>query len=399
MQYVEDIEETSIIVSTTSINSIIGQSIRKDKIVSILTSLGFKVKNSNMNTLSITIPNFRHDIINIADIAEEVVRIVGIDNIKAKPLLIEERRKANATSKKLTLINKIRSFAVVNGFFETITYVFAQRDMLEKYNLDMVENKKDILNPITVELNTFRTTLALNLLNAVSHNVRQDFKSIALFELGVIFDNKRNESKSLGFIFSGESENPNLSNSGKPKNIDFFEFSSKIASCIGDFKLEPLPKIPNKLVHPFVNGTILIDKKAVGIIYKIHPNIASDFDISSDTFIAEIDFDNLLDDLIMATSISKFQSSKRDLSIIVPKDMQFLQIKNVINSLNIKEIKQFNLIDIYSDENDKELKNKDSLTIKFVLQSKTKTLQDDDINTIMDQILTALNKKLNIGLR
>lgn len=394
--FINEIEQNVITVSIQKIDKIIGQDISKSDIARILTSLGFGVKINGNDTFTITIPNFRHDIKNIADITEEIVRIIGIDNIQSKPLLIREHSNINKTSQSLTLKNELRTKAISNSFYETITYVFSNRELLSKYNFETVIDKKDILNPIVHELNTFRTTLALNLVQAVSHNVKQGFRSIALFEAGVKFDKNRDESKSLSFIFSGDKESQMVKNGGKPEPIDFFEFANKISNIIGDFELEPIKEITNDFIHPYQNGNIILKDQIVGCIYKLHPQVAKDFDISSDTYIAEIDFDKLSSEIILANSISKYQSSKRDLSIIAPKDMEYKTIKNVIKSLDIPEIKQFNLVDIYSDE---KLGDDESLTIKFFLQSDLKTLEEEDITTIMDKILEALKDELNIGLR
>ncbi|RLA78365.1 MAG: phenylalanine--tRNA ligase subunit beta [Epsilonproteobacteria bacterium] len=396
MQYGDESKEEILAVRISKINSIIGQDIPKDKIVTILTSLGFKVKNSGTDSIALTIPNFRHDCKNIADITEEIVRIVGIDNIQAKPLEIEELNRINNVSNKLILNNNLRAKAISNGFYETVTYVFSQRDLLSKYKFEVVDNKLDILNPITKELNTFRTTLALNLVQAVSHNEKQGFKSISFFESGIVFDKNRDESKCLGFICSGEKELESVSNSGKVQSIDFFGFSQKVTNCIGEFDLEAMTDISNDFIHPYQNANIIKDGECVGTIYKLHPSVASDFDISNETFIALIDFDKLSNDLVIAQHISKYQSSKRDLSIIAPKSLEYKEIRNTINNLNIQEIKQFNLVDIYTDE---KLGDDESLTIKFVLQSETKTLEESDIVTVMDKVLESLKEELSIGIR
>ena len=391
-------ESTSniITVSTDKINKIIGQSIDTAEITRILMSLGFEVKANGVESLTISIPEFRHDIKNIADITEEIVRIIGIDKIKSKPLVIEEINRVNDSSNKLILQNDIRAKAVSNGFFETITYVYTNKEQLEKYGFDTVNEKLDIMNPIVSELNTFRTTMAVNLVQAVSENQKQGFKSIALFETGIKFDKNRKESKSLGFIFSGNKENESIHNSGKPAKIDLFEFAQKISNVIGEFNIEVMDNIQNKFIHPYQNGNIIQNGKNIGSIYKLHPTVSDDFDIDHDTFICEIKFDSLTNELISANNISKFQSSKRDLSIIAPKTMQYKEIKNCINDLNIKEIRQFNLVDIYSDE---KLEDNESLTIKFVLQSDDKTMEESEINNIMDSILNKLDEKLNIGIR
>ena len=393
--YTDFSEKLTLDVSVNKINSIIGQEIEKSTIEKILSSLGFDVRDASNSVLSIQIPLFRHDIKNIADVTEEVVRIIGIDNIQAKPLAIDEVNRINQTSFNLVKKNKLRAKAIENGFFETLTYVFASREVLKKYSLPVVEDNLDILNPIVKELDTFRTTILVNLIEACSNNTKLGFKSTSFFEIGTIFDTNRNESTRISFIFSGEKELESVSNSGKPQNIEFFEFAKKVLNTIGKFDLEPMTKISNNLIHPYQNGLIIIDGEEVGFISKLHPSVADDYDLS-DTFIAEIDFEKIKNDLIKTESYSKFQASKKDLSIIAPKTMEYREIKNVINSIKDENIKQFNLIDIYSDE---KLAENESLTIRFVLQNDTKTLEEEDITRTMNKILENLNTKLSIGLR
>ncbi|MBL6969765.1 MAG: phenylalanine--tRNA ligase subunit beta [Campylobacterales bacterium] len=390
-----DKQENAINAPIQKIYSIIGQEIETTEIVQILESLGFKVKVSHNELLSITVPLFRHDIINIADITEEIVRIIGIDNIKSKPLVIAEDNRINTTSNSLVKKNKIRQKAISNGFYEAISYVFSSKESLEKYNFPIVSTKKDITNPITKELNTFRTTLLVNMIDAVSNNYKYGYSKVALFENGVVFDKNRIESKKIAFVHSGLKEAEDISNQAKPKTIDLFTFANNVSNTIGKFELEPMRTLDNAFIHPYQNGHIIQNGKKIGYLSKLHPSVAKDFDID-DTFIAEIDFDAISDELVLATDISKYQSSKRDLSIIAPKDLKYKQIKKYINTLNINEIKQFNLIDIYSDE---KLGDNESLTIQFVLQSNNKTMEEAEINSITERILTQLKDKLNIGLR
>ena len=105
--------------------------------------------------------------------------------------------------------------------------------------------------------------------------------------------------------------------------LTFFTFSQKLATIVGEFELEPMKKIDNNFIHPYQNASIIKEGKVIGCVYKIHPTTAKDFDISTDTFISEINFDLLSDETIIATSISKFQASKRDLSVIAPKDLEY----------------------------------------------------------------------------
>ena len=393
--FIEDSEKLTLDVSVKKINAIIGQEIPKIDIEKILTSLGFEVKDTLDNVLVIKIPYYRHDIKNVADITEEIVRIIGIDNIISKPLQIDEVNRVNKTSNDLIKKNKLRFKAIENGFYETLTYVFSSKENLQKYGFKTVKDDLELINPIVKELNTYRTTMLLNLVEACANNFKVGARSTAFFEIGTIFDENRNESKKISFIQTGNAESEDVSNAGKPKNIDFFAFSKKILNTIGKFDLEAMTQIDNSFIHPFQNANIIIDGKVVGYICKLHPSVCTDFDLN-DTFIAQVDFEAISNDIIKTNAYSKFQSSKKDLTIITPKSMEYKEIKKAINSLNNTNIKQFNLIDIYNDE---KLGDSESLTIRFVLQNDEKTMEDEDITSTMTSILNVLNEKLSIGLR
>ena len=393
--FTEDKEKATLDVSITKVNAIIGQDIPKLEIVRILASLGFEVRDILDNILNVKIPFFRHDIKNIADITEEIVRIIGIDNIQAKPMAIDEVNRINQTTYDLIKKNKLRAKACENGFDETLTYVFASRESLEKYSFPVVKKDLEILNPIVKELNTYRTTIVLNLIEACASNYKIGAKSTSFFEIGTIFDENRNESRKISFIQTGANELEDVSNSGKPENIDLFKFAKKILNTIGKFELEPMTNINNNFIHPYQNANVIVDGKNIGYISKVHPSVCEDYDLS-DTFIAEIDFEAIKNDLVTTKSYSKFQASKKDLSIITPKTLAYKEIKDVINSLDDSNIKQYNLIDVYSDEN---LGENESLTIRFVLQNDEKTMEEEDITASMNNILEALDSKLSIGLR
>lgn len=395
VDYIDDIEKLSIDTNIKKINSIIGQDIEKNEIEKILISLGFELKKSFEDTLSIKVPHYRHDIKNVADITEEVIRIIGIDNIKSKPLSIDEVNRVNKTSLDLLKRNKLRNKAVENGFFETLTYVFTSKENLIKYDFKTVKAELDIINPIVKELNTYRTNLLINLVEACSNNFKTGSRKASFFEIGTIFDENRKESKKIAFVYSGAIEQEDINNAGKPKNMDFFSFAKKVLNVVGEFELETMKDINNKFIHPYQSANITVDGKVVGFISKLHPSVASDYDLN-DTFFAQIDFEAIKNDLIKANTYSKFQVSRKDLSIIAPKNLEFKEIKKVISSLNNSLIKQFNLIDVYSDE---KLGEYESLTIRFTLQSDEKTLEDEDINLVINSILDVLKDKLNITLR
>ena len=387
IDFISEPVEKVIDVNYEKINEIIGYDVGKKEIENILIALGFAQNKINEHSVTWKVPATRHDIINIADISEEIVRIIGIDNIPSTALSMAEKNRTNTISDKFVLKNKLRSKAVGNGFFETNTYIFCSRGELLKYNFEVVDDSLDILNPITSDLNTFRTTILLNLINGVSGNVKQGYKSIALFEIGSVYNAKREESRQMSFIVSGKVEDETLSNQGKPVDYDFYTFANKLSNVIGAFDLETKTDANTTFLHPYQCANIIKNGVNIGFISKIHPSVSKDLDLSDATFVAQVDFALLQNILIQANDISKYQNVKRDLSIVVPKSQEYKEIRAVINNLQIKELIQFNLIDMYHDET---LGENESITINFVLQSDEKTLEEDDITTIMEKILNAL---------
>lgn len=388
--------EVVLSISASKIGNIIGQKIENARIVSILKSLGFKVSvDLEDDNLIISVPDFRHDIKSGQDIVEEIVRIVGIDNIKSNPLNFKEANRFNSDYYEFKNRRDIRVKAIANGFFEAVTYVFSSKEMLAKYGFETINENLELLNPIVNDLNTLRTTTLVNLLKAVEQNIKFGKKSVKLFEIGSVFNAKREEFTKIGFIFSGQVEKELFLNSGKPKEIDFYTFVDKLNSIIGNFELKKMEEIDNRLIHPHQSANIFFNGKKVGFISKLHLDIAKELDLP-DTFIAEIDFKAIDFNLKEAHEFSKFQASTRDLSLIAPKNLEFFKIREEINSLNLSILKDIYPLDIYTSE---ELGENMSLTIRMILQSMEKTLEEEDINAVTDTILKHLQNSLNIGLR
>jgi phenylalanyl-tRNA synthetase beta chain len=393
---IHNIEEKSINVNIDKVCSIIGQKVTSNKIVSILTSLGFKANATVQdNYLVVKVPGFRHDINNIQDIVEEITRIIGIDNIQSKPLEYIERNTHN--QEYITYINKrnIRYKSIGEGFNETITFVFGDKEKLKKYGYKTINDDIDLANPITNELNTLRNTILLNLLDGASLNIKNGYKSVSLFEIGSVFDENREESTKVAFLFSGNKDKANILNSGKPTNMDFFTFADKVSSVIGEFELEPIENPSVSLIHPYQSANIIIAGEKVGEISKLHINVAKDYELP-DTFIAEVDFDKISFTSKKAKEVSKYQLSNRDLSFVVPKSIMFKDIKDAINSNKPEELVKFYPLDIYESE---ELGDNISLTIRLELQSYEKTLEEADITSAVDKVLESLKTNLKLELR
>jgi len=390
----DDSEERVITINDNEISDIIGMEIEKSKILSILTALQFKIQSSLEDTFGVTVPKFRHDIENIQDITEEIVRMVGINNIEAQPLKFVEVPRVNTTTNHYYAKKALRQRAISASFDESISYIFTDKSLLEKYNFPILKEKLDVINPITEDLNTLRTTIFINLLNASKRNISYSKKRVALFEIGTIFDTNRNEREVLSLIFSGQKEKESVINSGKPEVIDFEIFTKKLSSIIGSFELRARTE-QNSLIHPYQSADIIIDNEVCGFISKLHPTIAEEFDLPQ-TFIAEISFDRLIPKHINAQAISKFQGVYKDLSLVIDKNLPYNQVSTAIKHLHLPLLKKYYPIDIYEDET---LENQKSLTIRLFIQSLDRTLEDKDIEDTVNKIVDSLKEQYGATLR
>jgi len=394
-EYIKSRDENYLSLSLSNIVELIGFKIDKIRIVQILKRLGFDIMKSHDKNIVVLVPQFRHDISNEQDIVEEVVRMVGIDNIPSRPLSIIECNQTNNSLLEYKKRRTLRERSVGGGFYETVHYIFGQRSIFESYGFEIVDSGIELLNPIVETLDTLRSTMLVGLLDAAEKNVKFAQKQVALFELGTVFNKDRVESHKMAFIFSGAVQEEGVSNHGKPTDIDFASFVRRVSSVIGDFELEPLTEFNNSFMHPYQCAKVIIDGSYVGELYKLHPKIAADKDLGS-TYLCEIDFSAIKVGIKIASAYSKFQASFRDLSLVIPSNLRYEDIKKVIALNTTDEVQRFYPVDIYSDE---KMGESSSLTIRFVLQSPDKTLEEDDILQAMSSIQSALNSELGIELR
>ena len=385
----QEIESKMINVNLDDIYKIIGEVIDENIIVNILSKLQIETNLDNSDkTIKVKIPPFRHDLLNKYDIAEEILRIYGIDTLKSKPLTFSEQVKTNETIINIENNRRIRERAVANGFFETLHFIFDSKERLKKYGFNVIDDKIDILNPIVNELNTLRATTILQLLESASLNKKNGYKKISLFTIGSVYNHLREESTKIGFVFSGDKYRENITHN-KNEKIDFPFMVEKMGAIFGEFELVENPHIP--LGHPYQSAKVLIKGVEVGYISKLHPKIANDFDLD-DTYIAEFEVKLLQQVEYKAKNIVKIQKSTRDLSLVVDKNRTFIELKNVIDGLGIVDIIEFYPIDIF------DLGDKNSLTLRFILQNSEKSLTDEEINGIISDIIEEL-KELGVELR
>jgi phenylalanyl-tRNA synthetase beta chain len=394
IEYVHSFKEKIVKVTKQEIDEIIGANIDKSVVTKILKNLGFDTSKSSTDVFVINVPQFRHDIVNKQDIVEEIVRMVGIDNIPSKPFLLEESNRLEDNYFEYKKRSVYRHRGAQSGFFESVHFIFDEKKVLQKYGFETTKDELELLNPIVQTLDTLRPTLLTGLLKAASQNVKNGYASVSLFEIGSVFTPLREESLNAAFLMSGTKEHENLANGGKPAQVDFAYFTQKIADVVGDIDLKEY-KTAHKLSHTYQSAQVVQNGEVIGELFRVHPEVEKEYGLES-TFLCELDFSKLSYELKVAKTTSKYQASFRDLSLIMPKDMSYEKVKSVIDASDIANLIRFYPVDRYTDDT---LGENMSLSLRFVLQSDEKTLEEEDITAAMDRILQELNEKLGIGLR
>ncbi|WP_231253530.1 phenylalanine--tRNA ligase subunit beta [Helicobacter pylori] len=377
------------------ITEILGLAIEEETIQGILKNLGFKVSikepNSKPQILEVVAPNFRHDIKTIQDIAEEILRFVGIDHLISKPLDSVSNKKSNPHYDTHRFFENLKHKALACGFKEVIHYVFYSKEKQQKLGFEVLEDPLELQNPITTELNTLRTSLVCGLLDASLRNKNLGFKSIALYEKGSVYNSKREEIQKLGFLASGLQKKESYPDA-KGKAWDFYSFAECVSKVIGDFSLEKLTtKAP--INHPYQSAKIIQNHKVIGVIAKIHPKVIQELDLF-ESYYAEIDASKLKRPAMLLKPFSIYPSSVRDLTLIIDENTAFSKIKKALKDAQIPNLSEILPLDIFKESN-----NSIALSVRCVIHSLEKTLNDEEVNSAVQKALEILEKEFNARLK
>ncbi len=389
------LKDRTLTFQLEDITEILGLAVEKEKIQSILKNLGFKVSvkepNSKAQILEVVAPNFRHDIKTIQDIAEEILCFVGIDNLVSKPLNCISNKNSNPHYDTHRFFENLKHKALACGFKEVIHYVFYSKEKQQKLGFEVLEDPLELQNPITTDLNTLRTSLVCGLLDASLRNKNLGFKSIALYEKGSVYNSKREEIQKLGFLVSGLQKKESYPDA-KGKAWDFYSFAECVSKVIGDFSLEKLTA-QTPINHPYQSAKIIQNHEIIGVIAKIHPKVIQELDLF-ESYYAEIDASKLKRPAMLLKPFSIYPSSVRDLTLIIDENTAFSKIKKALKDAQIPNLSEILPLDIFKESN-----NSIALSVRCVIHSLEKTLNDEEVNSAVQKTLEILEKEFNARLK
>ena len=379
------LEDTKIDVSLKKVNRVLGTTISKEDVLDVFRKLAFETE-VNGDKITVSVPKRRIDISIEEDLIEEVGRIYGVNNIEGKlPSLPLKQGSYNKT------LRNIRNKMIDLGLNETLSYILVNDKEATKYTTDDVEIVK-LLDPMTEERNTLRYSMIPSLVKIYEYNKARSQKDVSIFEIGKGFykkDEQYGENLKLCALMTGERYL-----SVKSKQVDFYDIKGVAEELLdylgyaGRYSFVVKDELPKEF-HPYQTAQISVNNDIVGIIGKLHPNCTKD-----NVYVLEINLDKLLEKKtgkMKYKEISKFPSVKKDLAVVIDKDITSEEIAKQIKKLAGNLLLGSKIFDVYTGENIEE--NKKSIAYSLEFGAADRTLTDDEINAILEKIIAGLEKQ------
>jgi phenylalanyl-tRNA synthetase beta chain len=402
--YPNPIKNLEIEFNVTNCNRLIGIQLTKEHLVSIFNSLDINVIKENGEDLLLEVPAYRVDVTREADLIEEILRIYGFNKVEI-PSNLNSTIGTYEKPNKNQLQNTISEVLVNNGAYEILNNSLTNGSYVSKFGGEdlLIEDNVLMLNPLSSELDTMRQSMIFQVLETIQRNQNRQNSDLKLFEFGKIYfkkDGEFGERKCLLIAVTGKDQKDTWNTASK--NASFFALRGMIDlvfNRLGLSKHLNLSSFSNSILK---NGTSLyLLNKNVGQAGEINDSIAKYFGIKKKVFIAEIWWDDVLNEMNLSKTIfselPKTFEVRRDYSLLLDEKVTFDSIAQIARKTAKKLMKDIQLFDVY--EGDKLEKGKKSYAVAFYFQDPIETLKDSQIDGVMQNIRTALESQLGAELR
>lgn len=395
-------EVITVDVGLDWVNEKLGTSLNADEITGLLEKIGFKVEISGEKMI-VTVPSWRNDVSIREDIAEEVGRLYGYNNIK--PTNFPSQHAAVRTDEQLKQ-RAVTDIMCQSGALEVFNFSLIGKSLLDSMHLPEDHKYRDIIHletPLTDDWASMRNSLIPGLLKTASFNITHGNKNFSIFEHANVSvksgDILPDEKQFLGVVISG---NRVLKSSlDDIQKYDFYDIKGIFEEIVDFFRVKmELKRSDEVFLHPFQQAEVVIDGKSAGVFGKLHPEVMNSFNIDVDLYVGEINTSIIFDKsdrILKAKEISRFPSSDRDMAIVVEKKVEWRAIDKAIRSAGTKYLSDFKIIDIYSDQSLGE--NYHSIAINFTFTKEESTLKDKEVDNDFDAIFKSISESTGAKLR
>jgi phenylalanyl-tRNA synthetase beta chain len=378
------------------IKRLLGIDVSKSEVSAMLKSLCMQV-NDNADGWLVTAPSYRFDINIEADLIEEIGRMVGYNNIEGTKELAHVQMAGFSETQ--VELNKIHDMLVEQGFYQAITYSFVSPEL--QAILDPEQATLKLANPISADMSTMRTRLLPGLLQALQYNVNRQQSKVRLFETGLCFRPEPEglmQHQHLAAVVTGARDDEGIHTSSD--RLDFYDIKGYLESILSlargsQFRFS---QTANPILHPGQGADIYLDEAIVGFVGSLHPTVLSNLHLNQPVFVFELELASILTaKLPKFTELSKYPSIRRDISLSVDTNVSAQLLIDCIQSVKSEILHDVFVFDVYTgSEVGSGLK---SVALGLILQDFSRTLVDEDVEKLIDKILTQLKNQYNAVLR
>ncbi len=388
----------AIELKQAQVDQLLGYQVAAEFITDALTRLGCEVTVKAEGEWNVVPPSHRYDMAIYQDLIEEVARIDGYDNIQVSlPSMDVQLAKYQDRFE----IAELRQTIVTLGYQEAISFSFADAKLEKQLNPQV--NPLMLANPISSDLAAMRSTLLSSLIPCVQYNLNRQQSRVRFFELGLRFDYQNAKSiedlkqiPTLALVAVG-SQQPE-SWHVKPQPMDFFDFKGEIEEILaaGRVKVEYV-RSERAWLHPGQSAEILVEGKSIGYLGRLHPSLENELDLST-TWVAEFDQAAVLQSYVSNfTELSRFPSIRRDIALLISDNINVRDIQQLIEKTGGELLDSTWLFDVYTGQGVEE--GKRSLAFALLWQHPSRTLEDAEIKSGMDNIIQVLENTYQATLR
>lgn len=399
--YPNPIPNFEVAVKYKNVDRLIGKEIAHERIKEILADLDITVNNETENGFSCSVPPYRVDVQREADVIEEILRVYGYNNIELEENYGTDFLAAYPTPDRDKIQDKVTLLMASIGFNEIMTNSLTNPDYVEKSGVWKSEENVVILNKLSEELGVMRQSLIFSGLEVIKYNVNRKQKNLKLFEFGrsyYLSEGVYNDNHHLSlFITGNQSDEHWRSDSAQ---VEFYDLSAAVYKVLNCFNLEGIDSEPTTNEYYEYGLDLSVNGKKLASFGKLKKSILNATGVSQFVFFADINWNGLLkfsDKKLLYKAVAKFPEVRRDLSLVIDKNVTFDQIRKLSLKENKKLIKRINVFSVYQGENIGE--NKKSYALSFILQDEIKTLNDKQIDKVMNGLIRSFEQNLGAIIR
>ncbi|MBB4835102.1 phenylalanine--tRNA ligase subunit beta [Acinetobacter schindleri] len=388
----------AIELEQAQVDQLLGYKVESDFITDALTRLDCEVTVKAEGQWSVVPPSHRYDMAIYQDLIEEVARIDGYDNIQINLPVIDVKL---AKYQDQFEVAQLRQTAVTLGYQEAISFSFA--DLKLEKQLNPAVNPLALANPISSDLAVMRSTLLSSLIPCVQYNVNRQQNRVRFFELGLRFDYQDAASihdlkqiPTFALIATGSRINESWH--GKPQPMDFFDFKGDVEEILAAARLNvEYVRSERAWLHSGQSAEIMVNGQSIGYLGRLHPSLEDELDLAT-IWVAELDQKAVLQTYVSNfTELSRFPSVRRDIALLISDKINVSEIQRLIEKTGGELLESTWLFDVYTGQGVEE--GKRSLAFALLWQHPTRTLEDAEIKSGMDNILQVLENTYQATLR